>query len=456
MPEVKRAENLIQAFRNFRPDPLRTPEEFRAFHVDRNLRVMRQLYKDIEASDEGMKFLVVGYRGSGKSTELRKLQWEIQNTGEFLPVSLDIEQDLKYAINDLEIPELLAYMSLKLIEVAEDNRIKVDKEFKDQFEKIILKPIETVMKKESIDARLGISVLRAGGEVVKTYRKEFKTKSIQIINLIDALIQHLENKLKKPLLLLIDGTDKMRLEKAEQLFSKEIQYLVMPRVRMVVLCPVAIARSRGLGVTVTTYFGRVYEIAQMAVWKNTVNFTKMNYETIVQEIIEVVSKHNLEEMLASEAAFESHGLGKYLEYKGFKFYYDVTKKRMDLSLIEPEALTMLIIGTGKLSEFMAATQNAISIARADEDDKVKLPHVKSSLLETRTVYEDSLSLDDKRLLIDVHGKKEILQRDREFERSISLLYYNHIVRIHAKEDKFWDDVDPLYYPELRKWKESVS
>ena len=456
MAEIRKASNLVEALKNFRAQPLLTEEEFEAFYVERNLRVMRRLYSDIEVSSEGKKFLVVGYRGSGKSTELRKLQMKIEKTGQFLPVLLDIERDLKYAINDLEIPELLAYMALKLIDLADNKNVKVDKEVKEKFEDIILKPIKAFVREEAINAQIGIKLIGAGAEVSKIYREEFKTKSVEVINLLDSLIQDLENKIRKPLLLLVDGTDKLLREKAEKLFRDEIQYLAMPFVRLIVLCPVALIRSKHLPPTAISYFGPPYEISQLAVWKSSVDFTVMDYESILEAILKSVSNHGLEKPLESEDAFKENGLGEYLEYNGLRFYYEVAARRMEMKLIEPEALTMLIIGTGKLSEFVAAMSNAISIARAEGEEKVKLPHVKSTLLDIRTFYEDTLSLDDKKLLIDVHAKKEISQSDEDFDRSMNLLYYNYIIRVHAREDEFWDDVDPLFYPRLKKWKEAVS
>ncbi len=56
MAEIKKASNLVEALKNFRAQPLLTEEEFEAFYVERNLRVMRRLYSDIEVSSEGKSF----------------------------------------------------------------------------------------------------------------------------------------------------------------------------------------------------------------------------------------------------------------------------------------------------------------------------------------------------------------------------------------------------------------
>ncbi len=456
MYKVKRAENLNEAFKNFRADPLLTEEEFRVFYVKRELMAMKMLSADLKNSESRDKFLMVGYRGSGKSTELRRLYLEMEKEGDFQPVLLDIERDLKFAVNDLEIAELLAYVSLKLAEVSEEKGVKVDEHIKEELEDFVLNPIQDVAKEKTKSFSFGIKLISVEASVRNVLRKQFVERSIALVSLIDKLVEDIERGMNKPLVLFLDGTDKMAIEKAENLFTSQIQYLVMPVVRLVLLCPVAIIRHKVLGPTVSANFTNKYEIAQFAVWKKSVNFIKQDYTEVVNEILNTLEFQKIDDVLGSENNFNEAGFGKFLEYKGFRFYYEVAKKRMDLNLIEPQALTKLIIGTGKLSEFIAATRNAISIARAESDSKVKLAHVESALVEQRTLYEDSLSIDDMKLILDVHQKKDTFHKDEEFSRSRNLLYLNHIIRVHAGNNDFWDEADPLFFPLMKKWKKQTK
>jgi len=87
-----KAENLNEAYNNLVVEPLETEEEFRDFYVERPAKApspIEELKDRIEILDRKEKYLFLGFRGSGKSTELNRLL-DMIDPGRFL-----VEADLR-------------------------------------------------------------------------------------------------------------------------------------------------------------------------------------------------------------------------------------------------------------------------------------------------------------------------------------------------------------------------
>ncbi|NEQ85749.1 MAG: hypothetical protein F6K26_38295, partial [Moorea sp. SIO2I5] len=66
------------AYQLFNPEqPLTTPEEIRDFYVQREDSPVENLIAILEMEDQPAKFLLAGHRGSGKTTELRRIEQEL-------------------------------------------------------------------------------------------------------------------------------------------------------------------------------------------------------------------------------------------------------------------------------------------------------------------------------------------------------------------------------------------
>ncbi|MBE9593402.1 MAG: hypothetical protein IMF19_07960, partial [Proteobacteria bacterium] len=73
---MPKATNLIEAYNNFVVEPLKTEEEFRDFYVERPKNApspIEELKDRIENAESAKKYLFLGFRGCGKSTELNML-----------------------------------------------------------------------------------------------------------------------------------------------------------------------------------------------------------------------------------------------------------------------------------------------------------------------------------------------------------------------------------------------
>lgn len=95
---MPRAENLKDAYNNLYVEPLKGEQEFSEFYVTRPLTSvspMEELKERIEISNKKEKYLFLGFKGSGKSTELNRLDASLDHD-RFLVVNYSIKDDLNY------------------------------------------------------------------------------------------------------------------------------------------------------------------------------------------------------------------------------------------------------------------------------------------------------------------------------------------------------------------------
>ncbi|MDD1741063.1 MAG: hypothetical protein LUQ51_03685, partial [Methanothrix sp.] len=91
---MRRATNLKEAYNNFYVEPLKSDQEFAEFYVERpGVSPMIDLKDRIEIADREEKYLFLGFRGSGKSTELYRLEAALDEN-RFIVVNYSIRDDL--------------------------------------------------------------------------------------------------------------------------------------------------------------------------------------------------------------------------------------------------------------------------------------------------------------------------------------------------------------------------
>ena len=95
---MPKATNLIEAYNNFIVEPLKTEEELGNFYIERPENApspIEELKDRIENADtkSAKKYLFLGFRGCGKSTELNRLSRALDKN-RFLIVSYSIRDEL--------------------------------------------------------------------------------------------------------------------------------------------------------------------------------------------------------------------------------------------------------------------------------------------------------------------------------------------------------------------------
>ena len=416
---MPKATNLIEAYNNFVVEPLKTEEEFRDFYVERPKNApspIEELKDRIENADSAKKYLFLGFRGCGKSTELNRLL-QLLDMDKFLLVSYSIRE---LDVSDFDFRDFFGSMALKIYDIAE-KEIKLEKDIKDDFLDFMMHITKVSEEDVTKYSEMGISfsnfILLKLGREAKTreyIRKELETKISDLIQKLNWLTMEVETKSSKRIVVIVDDLDKLtRVEQAEEFFYKNYGLLIQPKCFVIYTFPIPLT------------FNPYYE-----------NVRPAFDDDIILPQLPVKSKD-----------------GKRLNEENFNFYKGIVEKRMDLGLIEENALEEAIVSTGKTSEFISVMRDAAIKAYRNENEKITKEEVGKALEKLRRTYDRTLTEAHKKRLLEIYDKKEA--RDENTSDSISrdLLFSLTAVEYEDEEGR-WCDINPLLMPLVEKWKKA--
>ncbi|RCV64907.1 hypothetical protein C5S53_06360 [Methanophagales archaeon] len=241
---MPKATNLIDAYNNFVVEPLKTEEEFRDFYVERPKNApspIEELKDRIENADSAKKYLFLGFRGCGKSTELNRLSRMIDRD-RFLLVSYSIRE---LDVSDFDFRDFFGSMALKIYDIAEKD-IELEADIKEDFLDFMMH-ITKVSEHDVTKYRgMGISfskfILLKLGREAKTreyIRKELETKISDLIQKLNWLTMEVETKTEKRIVVIVDDLDKLtRVKQAEDFFYKNYGLLIQPKCFVIYTFPI--------------------------------------------------------------------------------------------------------------------------------------------------------------------------------------------------------------------------
>jgi len=416
---MPKATNLIEAYNNFVVEPLKTEEEFNDFYVARPKNApspIEELKDRIENADSAKKYLFLGFRGCGKSTELNRLS-RLIDRNKFLIVSYSIRE---LDVSDFDFRDFFGSMALKIYDIAE-KEIELEKDIKDDFLDFMMHITKVSEEDVTKYSEMGISfsnfILLKLGREAKTreyIRKELETKISDLIQKLNWLTMEVETKTEKRIVVIVDDLDKLtRVEQAGDFFYKNYGLLIQPKCFVIYTFPIPLT------------FNPYYE-----------NVRPAFDDDIILSQLPVKSKD-----------------GKRVNEENFNFYKGLVEKRMDLDLIEETALEEAIVSTGKTSEFISIMRDAAIKAYRNENEKITKEVVGKALEKLRRTYDRTLTEAHKKRLLEIYDKKEA--RDEDIEDSISrdLLFSLTVVEYEDEEGR-WCDINPLLMPLVEKWKKA--
>jgi energy-coupling factor transporter ATP-binding protein EcfA2 len=391
---MPKAINLIEAYNNFVVEPLKTEEEFKDFYVERPENApspIEELKDRIANADSAKKYLFLGFRGCGKSTELNRL-FQLLDRDKFIIVS--------YSIRELDVLEA-----------------DIKDDFLDFMMHLTKVSEEDVTKYRGMGISFSNFILLKLGREAKTreyIRKELETKISDLIQKLNWLTMEVETKTEKRIVVIVDDLDKLtRVEQAEDFFYKNYGLLIQPKCFVIYTFPIPLT------------FNPYYE-----------NVRPAFDDDIILPQLPVKSKD-----------------GKSVNEQNFNFYKGLVEKRMDLDLIEENALEEAIVSTGKTSEFISVMRDAAIKAYRNENEKITKEEVGKALEKLRRTYDRTLTEAHKKRLLEIYDKKEA--RDETTNDSISRdLLFSLTAVEYEDEDGRWCDINPLLMPLVEKWKKA--
>lgn len=419
------AERLDDAYNNLSVEPLRDAEEFRDFYVERPIDQRASTIMDLKDSIEIAskkdvrrdKYLFLGFRGSGKSTELNRLKDSLDNA-RFLVVCYSIRNELN--MSDFDFRDFFLSMTLKIYDTITGKNIDIHPDIEIELEKFI-KDI-TKIKEEEItrNASAGISLpalvtlkLSRECKTRETVRKELDQKVSDLIQMLNWLIIEIESETKKRLVVLVDDLDKLtRGQQSEDFFYKNYELLLQPNCFIVYTFPIPLA------------FHPKYVNVKYA-------FT----DEVILLQIPVVDRHN-------DAIPENK-----------KFYEDVISRRMKCDLFEEGVLDKAIESTGKLSELVEVVRDATLKAYRARKERISMIELESALEKLRMTYDRTLTEAHKKKLLEIYHSKEARDEDSDSLIIRELLFSLNAVEYYDSEGR-WCTIDPLLLPLVEKWSRS--
>jgi len=416
---MPRAENLKEAYNNLYVEPLKDEPELEEFYVKRpgSISPMENLKDRIEIASRKEKYLFLGFRGSGKSTELNRLE-DALDRSRFLIVNYSIREDLN--LSDFDFRDFFVSMALKVYDIALAEGVQlhqdIEKDFIDFAKKITSITDEEVTRQKSAGLSLSrIITLKLSREAKtrKCIREELDQKISDLVQKLNWLIIDIEDKSARQLVIVVDDLDKLaRGKQSEDFFYDNYPLLLEPTCFVVYTFPIDLA------------FDPRYENVRHA--------------------------FNGDLVLLQQPVKRRDGR-PHLEGQGF--YREVIARRINPDLMEEGVLQQAIESTGKLSELVEVMKEASLNAFRKEQKCISKNDVASALEKLRMTYDRTLTEAHKKKLLEINSCKEAREEGPDSLLTRELLFSLTAVEYEDEEGR-WCEIDPMLLPLVEKWSRS--
>lgn len=208
-----------------------------------NVEHLIRRLKEVHVKPEPVKALFSGHWGSGKSTELFRVGKEL-GTEHYLVDATKIDE--RYSLHSIDYRLILYYCVTRLIEVAEQNKVDLDKKIEEGlfswFDKKIIEETKQEGHKISAEAGAKISVWKSffakasgamysGGEKKEQISKYIEDRQNDILLDMKTVVDAINKQIApKKLLLILDGLDRIqdRDQARNIFFTHSLQLLRIP------------------------------------------------------------------------------------------------------------------------------------------------------------------------------------------------------------------------------------
>ena len=238
----------------------------------------------LESSAKPVKILFAGYRGCGKSTELNKLQSEIQTRFAVLNYSIMEESDPM----SLTYIDLLIITMEKLFDFAEKENLDISKAYLNSIQGwLATKEIQEIREKYvgaetefGVDAQFTIPLLskffaklKLAGKTSKNFKevlkKEDNPRLSELIFRCNDLIREISRigrrKGYRDVVIIIEDLDKVPIDRAESLFLNYASQLVQLESYVIFTFPITLLYNQKFNI-IRQYFDNDFELPMIKVY----------------------------------------------------------------------------------------------------------------------------------------------------------------------------------------------
>jgi len=395
-----KAKSLSEIYDIFDPQESLSGETLKEYYVRRESPIDRHA-NALRSSGRPLKYLFVGSRGNGKSTELNRLSEILEDDLLIVPFSI---RD-KLNLYDIEYSDILLIIAAEIYERVSEN-VELSIKLSDYLDSWSEKVIENEKSLGlSAEAKAGFAAfvfnitgkMKTEASTREVTRKVIQPQLSDLIYAVNKIIIEAEERLDKNILVIIDDLDKVNLEKGEELFYKHGAELTSPICRIIYTIPQPLLFSNKIRQIVLQYFDGRIDLGN-------INIYDKNGE---------------------------------LDLGGCELMKQVALKRMDESLISIDALNLAVkYSAGVMTEFIRIIRSAGNIADTDGRGRIDVSDVEQAIADTKNDYIRILNPQDIEILKEVMRTKgkvggEIFQ-DLLF--SLAILEYSN--------GEAWYDIHP--------------
>lgn len=411
--EYQRAEDLDRAWVNFEHtlplDPLPDGRP-NPFYVERPGNPARRLRESLLAPFlEPPKFFFSGHRGTGKSTELRRLAADPEIRAKYYPIHFTIRDEAD--INNLDFKDVLLAIGGRMYRLYKSAGGRLPQQLEKELESWrgrIVEEIHRADRLASLEVEGGLDAFFATAglkmklepstrHLLRQVIERNVTGLIRVINDISNAILARE---KRTPLVLIDDLDKPDLSVAREIFYGHRETMLQP------LCAV-----------VYTVSSPLFYSAEFAAIRDRAVF------------------------LPNVKLHAQGGKGK--DKQGYETMREFVRRRMNPDLITPRALDEAVRISGGVFSEMARVVRA-AIQRARPTGRIETEHVRAAEAEIRGEYRRILTREQRDLLRRLHDRQCLDEPDKiaPLLQILAVLEYSN--------GEPWCDIHPALEPLLEE------
>lgn len=418
MSTLQKAQTLSEAYRLL--DPMRPLEGewLERFYAERpEAASIQPLLEELLMDDrEDDKTIFAGHRGSGKTTELARLELEKELASSHIVVRMDVESLLN--LGDVDYTDLLVVMGLQIFRHAcrTGTRLSEQKlnDLRFWYETHILEEEEHPVLDGEVEAQLNAGIasitakLRTNPPRRQHARAETQANLADLLERLNELLGDVRQKTKKRTLVIVDGLDKMYdLGQIRNLFLHGANALLEPRCRVIYTVPIALYHTNDFQ-QVRLSFPRNFALLNIKVCERDGNPCQDGRATL-QEVLE---------------------------------------RRMKPELLTPEATEYLVeLSGGLLKELITLARSSVLRARRlrGEEGPVQREDVEYAARQVRNTYRGLLTEDQYRELWHIAQGGQFVNSllAQELLHNLSLLEYNG--------EGAWWAIHPIVRPLVEEW-----
>jgi AAA ATPase domain len=403
------ATTLTEALNALAPErALTTRAELHDLYVSRPSSALRRLELLLRSSHDPQKVLFTGHRGSGKTTELARLGYRLED--QFFIFRYSVSDRLN--IYDITYLDVLLALGLEMFDAAAMRKLSLNSALYEQMLALTKEVSTTVISGSPFSGQVGgelnflIGKLNAAFKVEDKTRKEVREKASPrlstLLDTVDQLARAVEAETGKHVLAVVEDLDKVDPGTAKQLFYDHGASLGSPTVSIIYTFPIALRHDN--------------------------NFLQVKMNFPKMEMLPIFKTRK------REGAPDEEGIAKCAE---------ILTRRVRRELFAASVTRTLAEASGGVPRLLIALASQACLeAMVDDEEVISDSAVQRAVQNSRRDYEVLLTHAQISALRKVHRTKEIEndEEHRELLHNLSCLEY--------RNEDVWYDVHPVVEPLL--------